>query len=79
MLMIFHFRFSLTITTMPGLRCSIFYLFGLQSPKVFYIFHFPALVLVDVRTICLNIQSQISCTGASVSSCIGFQLGQNMN
>ena len=63
------------------------YLFGLQSPKAFYICHFPPLVLVDARTICLHIQSQISCIGASVlyfqvcrvSSCIGFQLGQNTN
>ena len=63
------------------------YLFRMQSPKVFYICHFPPLVMVDARTICLHIQSQISCTGSSVlffqvcrvSSCIGFQLGQNTN
>ena len=42
------------------------YLFGLQSPKAFYICHFPPLVLVDARTICLHIQSQISCIRASV-------------
>ena len=40
------------------------YLFGLQSPKKFYICHFLELALVDVRTICLHIKSQISCTGA---------------
>ena len=63
------------------------YLFGLQSPKVFSICHFPARGLVYVRTICLHIQSQISCTGANalflqvcrVSSSIGFQLGQKTN
>ena len=55
------------------------------APKVFYICHFLALALVDVRTICLHIQSQICCTGISVrfvqpfSSFIGLQLGQNIN
>ena len=63
-------------------------LFGLQSPKVFYICHFPALTLVDAKTICLHIQSQICCTEEAsvlffqvcrVASCTGFQLGQNTN
>ena len=86
--MILHSLFSLSMTTHYLVFGVLFlYLFGLQSPKVFYICHFPALALVDPRTICLHTQSQISCTGASVLfskfvmslSVLVFQLGQNMN
>ena len=82
--MILHSLFSLSMTTHYLVFGVLFlYLFGLQSPKVFYICHFPALPLVHARTICLH----ISCTGPSVlyfqvcrvSSCIGFQLGQSTN
>ena len=64
MLIILHSLFSLSMATISGLRCS--YLSGLRSPKVFYICQSAVLALVKVRTICLHIQSQIFCTGASV-------------
>ena len=84
MSLILHSLFSLSMTKISAVGVLFPYLFGLQSPKVFYICHFPVLVLVDVRTICLQILSQISSAGASVLffevcrvslsclSCIGF-------
>ena len=66
--------------------CVLFpYQLGLQSPNVFCICYFPALVVS--RTICLHIQSQSTCTDdrvvffqvCSVSSYIDFQLAQNTN
>ena len=82
--MILHSLFSISMTTILVFGVLYPNLSGLQSPKVFYICHSPAVTLVDVRNICLLIQSQISCTGASVlffqvrcvSSCIGFHLGK---
>ena len=91
MSMILHSLFPLSMTKISALSVLFPYLFRLQSPKVFYFCNFPALALVDVKTICLHILSQISSTGASVLffqvcrvslSClsyIGFQLGQNTN
>ena len=64
MLMILHSLLSLSITTTLAFHVPFPYLSGSQSPKVFYISHSLALS-DDVRTICLYIQFQISCTGAS--------------
>ena len=91
MAMILHSLFCLSVNTVSGLGCSISYLSGLQSPKVCYICRFPALDLVDARTICLEILSFsiwfnflhrnqcIFFQVCHVSSCIGFQLWQIMN
>ena len=87
MAMILHSFFSLSVTTISGLRCSISLSVWIAKSQSILYLPFPALALVDAGPICLHIQPQILCTRASalffqvcrVSSCIGFHLGQNTN
>ena len=68
MWMILYSLLSLSITRISGVLFGVVfqYLHALQSHKVFYIFHSPALALVDEITIYLHIQFQFFFTGASV-------------
>ena len=87
MSMILHSLFSLSMTKISSLRCSISLSVWIPKSQNILHFSFPVLALVNTRTIRPQIQSPIYCTGASVlfflicrvSSFIGFQLGQNMN
>ena len=85
MSMILHSLFSLSVTTISGLQCSFSLSVLIAKSKSTLYVSFSAVALA--RTICLHIQTQISCTGTNVlffhvccvSSCIDFQLGENTN
>ena len=72
MAMILHSFFSLSVTTISGLRCSISLSVWIAKSQSILYLSFPALALVDAGPICLHIQPQILCTSQCKSQCTFF-------